>query len=486
MRLTRGVVLIACLLAAARPAAAAPPPGKPPAVPPAVAAVNQFVDGSTVLVAHVDVPALDPEALNAWLLSMLKAGGSSKDDVDGAAYLLRGLIPPAKKWAGDFGRAGGRSLFVVGSADPAMPALVVVPVEGRANAAGLAELMMSPLGIPLPAGKPVGPAPAAKPGQPAPPAPPAAANGYFVERLGAALVLGNETAVRRARDVMLATGRPARPELTAGLTDSGGGTIRASFAMTADLREQLKGIGPNLPAELGGEPTAVLTERLRWAALSVHAPTGRKAEMTIRLTLQGADDDTGKRLANVLRALFRTAANDGDFAKHPDKDKVLSMVEPKVVGPTVEVLLGQAELTKSAGVFGPLASKARREAAKSQSETRIKQIVSAVRNASTDLGGRMPMALTDPPVLKYLGNTPALAREALVNPLQPDRMPGYQYVRPADNALQIPDPLRAIVVYEIHDKWPADGIRVGLAIGAVAEIKTEAELKARLRAQGAK
>lgn len=438
-------------------------PAKEPKPPPPLPGAGTFIDDRTMIVGYVDVPAVDPEALLGWVVSILKAGKSPQSDIDGATYALRGLVPGAKKWTGDFGRAGGKTFFVVVSSDALTPPVVVVPIDKRSNLNALADLLKSPFGVPLPSGFiPV-------PGQAGPGIP----YGYHVDRLGDALVLGNPTALKKAHELSRQPNRIARPELTAALADSGG-TVRVAFAMTESIRGLLGSIGPMLPAELGGEPTATLTEKLRWAALSFDAPAGRSTDAAIRLTLRGADSDTASRLKNIAVAVFRTTVNDGDLREHPDKDKVLAMLEPKVAGDMVEVRLDPAELRASAGILGPLAIRAREKAARSESETKLKLIASAIRNYASEFGGRLPRSLEEPDLLKFLSDKPAEQRSAIVNPVNPGR--GYVLLRP--NVPAGANLSQVLLVYEGYDKWPATGVQAAFADGTVRVIKTEADLKA--------
>src|SRR5438105_4683498 len=117
-------------------------PSTKPAVP-VLPGAGMFVDQNTLLVAHVEVAAVDPEAIQKWVVGLLKAGKSPQNEIDGATVGLRALIPPAQKWAGDFSRAGGRSMFLVVSTEVGTPPLVIVPIESRGNVALLAELLKS-------------------------------------------------------------------------------------------------------------------------------------------------------------------------------------------------------------------------------------------------------------------------------------------------------------------------------------------------------
>ena len=193
--------------------------------------------------------------------------------------------------------------------------------------------------------------------------------------------------------------------------------------------------------------------------------------------LAGHSNPTGFFLfGDMSTEEIRTAVNEGDLAKHPDKEKFQKMLDAKVTGDRAVVDVDQANLKASAGLLGPLAVKANAKVARASSETHLKQIVTAIRNYSDESNGRMPKSLEDPQLLKYLGQTAAQQKEVLTNPLDPGRGLGYLYVRPAGGNRPLV-PQTVILVYEAYEKWPAGGIQAGFADGHVAEIKTEAELK---------
>jgi prepilin-type processing-associated H-X9-DG protein len=476
---------IALLITATLPAPLIAAPAASPAAAP-LAGAEAFLDEKTFAVAAIDVAAINPEALLAWSVALLKDASLPQNQIDGVTYGLRGLIPPAKKWTGDFARAGARTVFLVISTDPQTPALVIAPLESRSNIPAMAELLKSPLGIKLPSGfipPPGTKAPAVKPptGTAKPPAgaaapPPGTPFGFHVDRIGNALVLGEARGLIKARAMAERKDRAPRPELAAALTGTTG-SIRIGLALTEDLRKSLAAFGPTLPAELGGEPTNVITEKLKWAAITVDLPAAAQPKAAIHLTLQAADSDSAGRLKNILAALVRTAVNDGDLAKHPDKEKFQKMLEAKVAGERAVVDIDQANLKASAGILGPLAIQANAKVARATSETHLKQIVTAIRNYSEEFNGRMPKSLEDPQLLKYLGDTPAQAKDVLTNPADPGRGLGYVYVRPANGNRPLV-PQTVVLVYEAYDRWPAGGIQAGFADGHVAEIKTEADLKA--------
>jgi prepilin-type processing-associated H-X9-DG protein len=441
-----------------------------------LAAAEPFVDDKTFMVAAVDAAAVDPEAFLAWSTSILKTAEIQQKDIDGLSYVLRGLIPPAKKWSGDFARAGGRTLFIIASTDPQTPALVVAPIDSRTNVNAMVELLKSPLGIKLPSGFIPAPAapktPGANPAPNAPAPPPGTPFGFHVDRIGNALVMGEAKGLIKARAMSEKKDRVPRPEFAAALTGTTG-SIRVGLALTDELRKEFA----TLHAEFGGEPTNVITEKLKWAALTIDLPVGnQQPKAAIHLTLQGADADSAARLKNILGALIRTAVNDGDLAKHPDKEKFQKMLDAKVAGDRAVVDIDQANIKASAGILGPLAIKANAKVARATSEAHLKQIVSALRNYADEFNGRMPKSLEDPQFLKYLGDTAAKQKEALTNPADPGRGMGYVYVRPANGNRPL-IPQAVILVYEAYDRWPAGGVQAGFADGHVAEIKTEAELK---------
>ena len=115
------------------------------------------MDAATIAVAKVDVPAIKPEAVQAWVTDLMKAAGAKPDELDRAAKGMQEQIVNAKQWQADFAAAGGRMVYLVarmgkegGGPVGSQLNLVVIPLEPSADTKKLTELIKYPLGLDRP------------------------------------------------------------------------------------------------------------------------------------------------------------------------------------------------------------------------------------------------------------------------------------------------------------------------------------------------
>src|SRR4051794_31559031 len=112
-------------------------------VPPAAGAlpVEKFVDETAVLVADVDLMAVDLDALRGWGVALLKTGGMDPKEVDGVDKTLKEGLGQAAQWLGDFRNAGGKRAYLVVTANQAGPFFVAIPLGAGADSAVMTRLL---------------------------------------------------------------------------------------------------------------------------------------------------------------------------------------------------------------------------------------------------------------------------------------------------------------------------------------------------------
>ena len=110
------------------------------------------------------------------------------------------------------------------------------------------------------------------------------------------------------------------------------------------------------------------------------------------------------------------------------------------------------------------------------STTNIRGIVLGCVLYANDNEGELPESF------EALG--PYVDESFLLNPRQPNRKPGYVYIRPAEPYHKLQNIEELILVYEAYDEW-GDGINVGFADGHVEFIKDEERFKEFLAASKA-
>lgn len=289
-----------------------------------------FLDDETIVVAHVDLARVDVDKI-VGLLSNGALGGR-----------LEELALVAKSHINGLTEAGGRDVYLVVSlADvPERTPFVLAPFGKGVNADRLTEALAA---LPL----------AAR------------------QRIGDVLVAGD----RETIDRLQRTHGSARPELVRAFEAAGDTTAQLLLLPTSDARRVLEELMPSLPAELGGEPTAVVTQGAMWMALGV-AVSPRPA---LRLVTQSRDSAAATALAGRLRLWLPLVARLGEreqvLARLPELSKRLL---PVVQGDRLVLSLSGDDLEEFQAMLRPSVKEIDRLAARRQSVENLKHIALAM------------------------------------------------------------------------------------------------------------
>jgi hypothetical protein len=308
-------------------------------------AVAPFLDERTIALLHVDLDALDVDALvkKAELVATLEPAEK--------ATLRNGLgnsVDALKK-------AGAQDVFVIASLTdlPAQGPFVVVPVGKEGDAAAVSELF-----------KQLFPQP-----------------GSASAELGGAVVLGAEATVKRLTKL-----EPTpRPEIRKALAACGPGAAHLVLAPTTDTRKIVEEMLPKLPAELGlGDVSVkVLTRGCLWAAAKVEIDP----DVKLQILVQSEDSAAAKGLRDLIGKLYQMLAKDPDVkAILKDFPRLLTLLTPLVEEDRLVLKLDEKVI---AGTLKPVVDKARAAAFRMQSMNNLKQIMLAAHNYH-DAQGRFP------------------------------------------------------------------------------------------------
>ena len=116
-----------------------------------------------------------------------------------------------------------------------------------------------------------------------------------VRRVGHLLLIGSR--LPPPRDF-----RPAdRPELTAAFEAAGDTAAQVILIPPACTPRVVEELVPELPPELGGGPSSVLTRGIRWAALGINASPHKALRLVIKSEDAGAAQALREKLADLLR-----------------------------------------------------------------------------------------------------------------------------------------------------------------------------------------
>ena len=246
--------------------------------------IAPLIEEGTIAVVHVDLSRALPQPLLDWL-NVIRLG------------------PPLESWTGHataLSRAGVRDVYLVA------PNIVLAMRQPRI-------LMVIPV-----------------------------SSAEQEQTVRTNLHLENAQTRRTGDTVVIATQLPPpkefraveRPELAAAFAAAGDTAAQVIVMPPADTPRVVEELMPQLPAELGGGPSSVLSRGIRWAAVGIDVAP-RKA---VRLVIQSQDAQAAEALREKLVGLLSLAAALPDVRKQvPDFQAVAAFLAPKVEGDRLTV-----------------------------------------------------------------------------------------------------------------------------------------------------
>jgi hypothetical protein len=260
--------------------------------------VAPFLDERTLVVFHVDLTRVDPEAV------VKRVGAITGLDPKGLSREAEG----AKQFLDPLRKVGARELFqLFGLADLMAGPITVVPLEEGADAQAIAKII----------GEPGNPPVADK-------------------REGAVIGAPKGTLARLPRMT------PAKfPELADALRTAGDAPVRVAFLLPADTRRVLEETLPTLPEELGGGPVKAYTRGFSWATLAIDATPA----VRVRLTIASPDEASAKALHEAVGRLLPALAKQKVVRDVvPTAEKIVPLVTPKLQGKSLTLTLDEKAL----------------------------------------------------------------------------------------------------------------------------------------------
>ncbi len=306
-------------------------------------AVAPYLDDQTVAVLHVDLTAVDVNAL------VEKAAALAKTDPDELPLPRKEAVAAVKALNG----AGAHDLYVVVSlADvPERTPFLVVPTEKGEGVKEVAAAL-APF-----------------------------SHGRF-ESVGDGVVGGDAATFKRLR----ALKPDGRPDLARAFAAAGGGLAQLAVFPPKDSAKIIDSVLPTLPAEVGGGPSKVLTRGFLWAAVGLDAP-----KLKLNAVVQASDAEAAKALLDLHDKVFAVIEKSEQVREFlPDFDKLKPLLAPKVVDDRLTLTLDDAALT---AVLRQLLPKAAQASDRVRSENNLKQLALAALNYH-DVYGKFPANAT--------------------------------------------------------------------------------------------
>jgi len=301
--------------------------------------IAPFVDGQTFAVVRIDVRRVAVGPLFAKLTELLPQ--HKEDLAEGQKHVAAGLE--------GLRRAGGTEVYLVFTLSLAPPRGLVFLVVPLAPGADEKALL------------------AALPGQ---------RGGGPHRRVGDVLLLADH---QEDLDLVATLKPDPRPELPAAFEAAGDTAAQLLLLPPAYTRRVIEETMPELPKEIGGGPSTLLTRGALWAAAGIDLPP----KTSVRLVVQSQDAQAAAALvakwADVLRQLGQHKEVQ---AFVPKFDQLAKVLVPKAEGDRIRLAISDENQGVAAvwGALTPPFGKLREDARRRQSTNHLKQIALAMHN----------------------------------------------------------------------------------------------------------
>jgi len=333
--LKRPTLLVLALLAIALPQATAQEKSDPAARAKVVA---PFMDDQTVAVLHVDTSRMPVDALFAKAVGILPE-------------LQQGLGEAPKeinRWLKELQPIAGKDIYVVVSTADAggswywyAPRISLIALKPNADEKAIAKLFDEP--------------------------------GVAKKRVGNFLLIAPSETMKRL-DALKPQPRPELAAAFAAAGDTGGQILIFVPAYTRRVVEELM---PELPKEIGGGPSTVLTRGIQWIAVGGDVAP----QLSGRLVIKSQDAQVAEALRNKWVEGFKRVGEYKEVRLFvPQFDQLAVLLTPKVEGDRMSIALDGEAVGKVLDLLrGPIAA-AREEAQRHEAMRQLGQIALAMLN----------------------------------------------------------------------------------------------------------
>lgn len=164
--------------------------------------------------------------------------------------------------------------------------------------------------------------------------------------VGNAVVLATQAQIDTLKQRVEAKDGAAPPDLAKAFAVAGDAPFRLAVVPNESARTLMHDSIPPIPQEVGGGDPSILTEGIRWATLAVT----QKPDMQMKITLQAADADAGKRVVELLNKSLEFAKNQpGPPGNAETWARQLESIKPKQHGETITMSMDASLLSLFVG-----------------------------------------------------------------------------------------------------------------------------------------
>lgn len=312
------------------------------------------MDDETIAVVRLKVSPIDVDRYIAFIADAGKAWGVSANDLERAGNVAPKQGAVLNEWIGKFIQAGGKTIYAVVDLGDAPTVRLAVPLEGDADADALGRLL-------VPAGERAATQPAD------PPSPDGIVSELIpdarAEVIGRTLVVATPYVLRSLKRSVPAP----RPELEAVLAACGDAPLAIAITPIEGVRTAAALLLPRLPKEVGGGPTSIVTEGVRWLALSYDPPP----KAALHVTVQAKDANA----AGELRRIGEDALEefkDRVRGRAPSLDRFIRTASLTVAGDRLKLDIADQNTVLAGDDAGPPDTRARHEASRAKSANNLR------------------------------------------------------------------------------------------------------------------
>ena len=211
------------------------------------------------------------------------------------------------------------------------------------------------------------------------------AQGAGHDRVGNLLLIGGSRAIERLKNI-----KPtARPDLAAACDAVAGSTAQILLVPPAEVRRIIEEMMPNLPAQLGGGTSRILTQGALWGAVGFDLSPQKVAA---RAVVQSADPSAAAALNAELSKILQAVGQTSEMQKLvPKFAEFAQAIKPAVSGDRLTL-----ELNEANGGLSDLAS-----------------LVSATGRGGAGRG--QPLSIDEQPKADHVGHAQLLRRQQVLS-----------------------------------------------------------------------